>query len=106
MEFYIYQADVYCKPCADKIKAASTNRPLHPEDESSYDSDVYPKGPYENQESDTPDHCAGCRMFLENPLTQAGYDYLREKVAEYDNDSRGVPEVIQQWREFYPEAWE
>jgi hypothetical protein len=50
------------------------------EDESSYDSDEYPKGPYPNGggESDSPQHCADCREFLENPLTSDGYDYVRE----------------------------
>lgn len=105
MDQYIYNADVYCQECAKKIKANSTNRPLDPSDETSYDSDVYPKGPYSNQESDAPEHCAGCGIFLENPLTSEGYDYLREKIAEYDSECRGVPEIIKQWREFYSEAW-
>lgn len=49
-------------------------------DESSYDSGEFPKGPYGNGggESDTPQHCGGCHEFLENPLTSAGYRYIRE----------------------------
>src|SRR5208282_6160283 len=84
MEQYIYRADVWCHNCAEKIKlsqAASTNRPPNPEDETSYDSDVWPKGPYEDQESDSPEHCAGCGLFLENPLTQAGYRYVQMETA-------------------------
>lgn len=106
MEFYVYAADVWCTECAEKIKAESTNKPLQPEDETSYDSDMYPKGPYSEEETDVPEHCAGCKVFLENPLTQAGYDYLREKVAEYVDNGHGMPDVINEWREFYPEAWE
>src|SRR5208282_3297009 len=95
MEQYIYRADVWCHNCAEKIKlsqAASTNRPPNPEDETSYDSDVWPKGPYEDQESDSPEHCAGCGLFLENPLTQAGYRYVQEKLNEY---GAKLPDVAQ-----------
>jgi|SRR5208282_5912783 len=101
MEQYIYRADVWCHNCAEKIKlsqAASTNRPPNPEDETSYDSDVWPKGPYEDQESDSPEHCAGCGLFLENPLTQAGYRYVQEKLNEY---GAKLPDVAQEWADFY-----
>jgi hypothetical protein len=57
-------------------------------DQSSYDSDEYPKGPYPDGggEADTPQHCDHCHCFLENPLTSDGYDYVREKQnAEWDS---------------------
>lgn len=49
-------------------------------DESSYDSDEFPKGPYLDGggESDTPQHCGACHEFLENPLTDDGLEYVRE----------------------------
>jgi hypothetical protein len=57
-------------------------------DESSYDSDEWPKGPYGNGggESDCPQHCGDCHEFLENPLTPDGYQYVRENYcAQWDS---------------------
>ena len=66
-----------------------------PEDETTFDSDQYPKGPYCNGggESDCPNHCDGCKVFLENPLTQDGENYVREQA-----DKGHIPD---EWREFY-----
>jgi len=105
---YIYQADTYCEDCANAIKkqlSTSGNVPTNL-DETQYDSDSYPKGPYHEQEADAPQHCARCTRFLENPLTQAGYEYLREMVREHQVHGRGKDEVIQEWVDFYPEAFE
>lgn len=103
---YIYRGDVYCEICADAIKAkldAEGRTPANPKDEGSYDSDDYPKGPYFNQESDAPEHCARCGLFLENPLTREGYRYLNQMIAEADDTGAGNEEVIKEWKEFYPE---
>lgn len=78
---YIYQADVYCEVCAERIKH-DTACPGNPDDESTFDSDAYPKGPFSDEESDTPEHCAGCGLFLRNPLTSDGVKYVRESAAE------------------------
>ncbi|MFN0317543.1 MAG: hypothetical protein ACKVQA_21165 [Burkholderiales bacterium] len=51
------------------------------------DSSEYPKGPYDEGggEADSPQHCGGCREFLENPLTPDGMEYVRDaKNAEWD----------------------
>jgi hypothetical protein len=104
---YIYQADTYCERCANEIKkelSLSGNVPANL-DETQYDSDAYPKGPYYGQEADSPEHCAKCGVFLENPLTQAGYEYLREMIREHQVNGRGKDEVIQEWTDFYPEAF-
>lgn len=103
MNAYIYQADIYCEECAREIKArlrkkieakldakidAINAATPDTNDESFYDSDEYPKGPYGNGggESDTPQHCARCKEFLENPLTSDGYAYVQEaKKAEWDS---------------------
>jgi hypothetical protein len=103
---YIYQADVYCQLCAKAIKDRLFEQglaPIDPSDESSYDSDDYPKGPYFYQESDSPEHCAACGEFLENPLTQAGYQYLNEMIQEHEQHGRGDKDVIETWKTFYPE---
>jgi hypothetical protein len=110
-EAYIYRAALVCKECGDKIKAqlaAEGKAPANPEDERSFDSDDYPKGPYADGggESDVPESCDVCHKFLQNPLTQAGYRYLRELVQDHETSGRGSDEVIQEWKEFYPEAFD
>lgn len=115
MNAYIYCADIYCEECAAQIKRDLKSKGLRPvnyRDESTYDSDEYPKGPYENGggESDSPEHCgnharclnaivwpdgekSGC--FLENPLTQVGYEYVKQEHRD------GKNEVTQLWADFY-----
>ena len=59
---YIYEAEVWCDDCGESISAqllAEGRVPEDPHDEFSYDSDDFPKGPYNNdEETDTPEHCA------------------------------------------------
>jgi hypothetical protein len=100
MEFYIYRADVYCEPCGDQL-VEKLPKPENPLDERTYDSDDYPKGPYSWDlagPADTPQHCAECGVFLENPLTEEGYKYLAE-VTAYS----GVVDVsvLRTWENFY-----
>ena len=113
-EVYIYQADLYCAECGEQIKAEldtkmnADGHPLKPEgDETTYDSDTYPKGPYPDGggEADGPQNCAGCRKFLENPLTRDGYEYLRSMVHEAEAKGRGNEPHIREWKAFYPEAF-
>lgn len=81
---YIYQADTYCDDCGNAIcerLKAEGKAPEDTMDHSSYDSDDYPKSAdVENEESDTPHHCAGCGEFLRNPLTSAGYKYVQSAL--------------------------
>ena len=75
-------------------------------DETTYDSDDYPKGPYANGggEADTPQHCDECQLFLENPLTSDGVAYVREAIAEARRRRRGKLSVACNiWRKFYAE---
>ena len=86
MDAYIFQSDILCKDCGENIKKV-----LPPpsnyifDDESSYDSDQWPKGPFGNGggEADTPQHCGNCGLFLENPLTEDGEKYVIQKYLEY-----------------------
>jgi hypothetical protein len=102
MDVYIYQADLYCEDCGQKICKAlkrAGKAPKDPSDEYSYDSDDYPKGPTDEGEADSPNHCANGEkcvnaqtlkwkgkkvgkvgMFLETSLTSDGVDYLCEMV--------------------------
>ena len=82
MEYYTHDADIWCSECASHI---------------SDDLD----GPYEDQEADVPQHCAGCHEFFENPLTDEGYRYVEEKIVEHITNGRGNFKVLKEWIEFY-----
>lgn len=107
MNAFIYAADIYCECCGQAIRDTITREgraPENPDNESSYDSDQFPKGPYANGggEADSPQHCASCRAFLENPLTDDGREYVRAAIA----DARPcigaeVDSPVEQWRAFY-----
>lgn len=98
MNVYIYQADLYCEDCGAEIRSELTlagKAPADPENEYSYDSDDFPKGPFPDGEADCPQHCGACDVFLENPLTSDGYAYVREMLIE------GHSEIVSMWAEFY-----
>ena len=73
MEFYIYKASYYCGPCGKEIMA-SLPTPPDKDDEYTYDSDDYPKGPYlaSQTEADYPMSCEVCELPLGNMLTEYG----------------------------------
>ena len=100
MNDYIYRADIWCEECTDKIRD-TVRCPLSAINMLSglWDSNDWPKGPYPNGggESDSPQHCAGCGLFLENPLTEDGRRYVREALALSTSD----PKIIAQWSAFY-----
>ena len=102
MNVYMYLAALYCEVCGEKIKEeldAAGQRPEDPDDEGSFDSDDYPKGPYPDGggEADTPQHCDECCLFLENPLTDEGVHYVREKIHCAARSSI----AIKVWKPFY-----
>jgi hypothetical protein len=135
MQAYIYNADMYCEDCGLAIRESLDSlyarigipTGFDPDDESSYDSGDYPKGPIsqEENEADSPYHCgAGDRClnalecprhddhkhgcFLENRLTVDGMAQLAkmyQEQAEYYYDhgkhdhSCGV--VAELWIPFY-----
>ena len=72
MEAYVYQAAMLCADCAHAIQDRLGSSDAH----ESLDSGDYPQGPYGDGggESDTPQHCEKCHVFLENPLTPEGDD--------------------------------
>ena len=89
MDAYIFQADVYCVTCADVLMEdirAAGGVPANPEDESSYESDDFPKGPFPDAggESDCPQHCAACGVYLEAPLTPSGVTNALDALDESD----------------------
>src|SRR5208337_3581974 len=92
--------------CAKEIAADiqqnyPNEMPADPTDEHSYDSDNYPKGPFFDEESDAPEHCAGCHIFLENPLTSHGQEYMMQMVDGAVAKGRGDEPHIKEWMDFY-----
>jgi hypothetical protein len=103
MQAYIYQADIYCEDCGRAIRRrirAEGNAPANPKDETSYDSDQYPKGPTDNGggESDKPEHCGACHCPLGNDLTTHGVEYVLE-YAEQALKSGQENKVTSEWVE-------
>ena len=108
---YIYNADLYCKPCGitiiEQLNEALdkdtrntlgwSNNPDLYEDSNSWPQE-YPRG---EGESDSPDHCGNCQRFLGRNLTDDGIAYIFEHYWE-DLDRDGViGEVVQGWLDFY-----
>lgn len=109
----IYQADVWCDDCANAIRErleAECKAPEDVEDECSYDSDEYPKYASDDDESDSPQHCAAgeeCFNAIELPsgrkvgqlfgsLTSDGVEYVRSQALK-----DGSNEVVKLWVEHF-----
>jgi hypothetical protein len=104
MNVFAYKVALYCEPCGDKIRTDLDNRGETPADidlEHTYDSDSYPKGPYEAGEADCPHHCEQCGAFLENALTVDGYAYATDAVVEACRAGRWDAEALTTWAPFY-----
>jgi len=102
MDVFIFQASLYCDSCGRKIREsldAKGEQPADVRDERTYDSDEYPKGPYQDAggESDSFQHCESCETFLRNSLTTQGVSYAVEALQRWLDDSSGRPEVLDQW---------
>jgi len=96
----MYQADLFCEDCGEEIRDALTNSgnaPDDPDDEYSYDSDDFPKGPESSGESDSVHHCGsgdacvnaiilpyGSKIgaWLGNDLTEEGLQSVCEAVQD------------------------
>lgn len=85
MDTYIYQADIYCEECAQKISNKIMVKPekiFDTRNLKGLSSDEFPHGPFPNGggEADTPQHCGNCGLFLENALTGDGECYVRARI--------------------------
>ena len=89
---YVYRAALYCASCIEGTVGVPSD-----------DSDMWPQGPYADGggEADYPQHCDECGVFLENPLTDDGREYVELAIAGFDHDASGNADVINEWREFY-----
>lgn len=52
-------------------------------------------------EADMPQHCDGCGVFLENPLTSDGYGSVIDALAKFRVHGRGDAEALEAWALFY-----
>jgi len=104
MNAYLYQAELFCADCGEHLRSvlplpAGANL----DDESTWDSDAYPKGPVADGggEADSPQHCGDCNEFLQNPLTPDGIAYVRKALTIYESTGEGRDLILAQWRDFY-----
>ena len=95
---YIYNADIYCDSCGAEIVEDCEKSGQCDEG----DSNEYPQWAGDGGgEADCPQHCGNCGEFLENPLTQYGYEYVREAIAAFHASGRGRREIVKLWANFY-----
>lgn len=97
---YIYLADLWCDSCGQAIRTRlrrEGHAPANPADESSYESDEFPKFAGDPGEADWPQHCGAgdeCLEAIELPsgrkigallsteLTGEGIRYVQEAIEE------------------------
>ena len=99
-DVYMYQAALHCEDCGEAIRAdlrKAGKAPEDEDDENSYDSDDFPKGPFGagGGEADSVQHCdggAGCLnaitlpcgskigAWLGNELTEDGISWLSSSI--------------------------
>ena len=103
MTTYVFQAALLCEECGLRTK-------LHlcgSEELADYsllgDSDRYPQGPFSDGggEADSPAHCDSCGLFLANPLTADGEEYVREALCECHEPTHVCSDVCRAWGTFY-----
>jgi hypothetical protein len=122
--WYIYDADLYCKPCGEAIQGqlldetcdcsgcdcgteckpeCASNIPERQfeiavtEDSNSWPQE-YSKG---EGESDSPDHCGNCQRFLGRHLTDDGVEYVKQSAIDELARNGAIGEVVQGWLDYY-----
>lgn len=67
------------------------------------DTDTFPAGPFADGggESDSPQHCADCGLFLENDLTEDGLAYVAGTVGRDLSGGLLSSVAVQTWGPFY-----
>ncbi|MBT9134403.1 MAG: hypothetical protein DDT38_01134 [Firmicutes bacterium] len=102
-QFYIYSASMLCSGCAEEVMA-NTAKPVDydADNESSWDSGDYPKGPYNANlcEADSPAHCNRCGVFFENPLTDEGRAWVRDLLEQRGHDTT-APQCVHEYKKAY-----
>ena len=87
MDAFIYRAALFCPDCARDVMRRLPAK--------ADDSDAWPQGPYPHGggEADAPQHCDKCGVFLENPLTPEGGEYVEALAAEHDTPGLSWAEI-------------
>jgi hypothetical protein len=98
MNAYIYQGALLCEGCAEKVrqhKQETTTWARFSDNEQ-----IYPQGPDSDGggKADSPQHCDHCGVFLENPLTSAGEEYVKETC---QGPVSQLNAIELEWRERY-----
>lgn len=118
---FIYCADVYCDDCGNAIRKRLTEEgkaPADPSDEWSYESDDFPKCADDDEESDTPEHCAvgeNCINAIEiedgrvgllfGELTSDGENYVEDSINEANrNGNTWSRAVVGLWYQHYTDG--
>lgn len=107
MDAYVYKAALLCADCAQARIIQVEEMAVKPRGYPS-DSDAYPQGPYPQGggEADSPQHCDDCSLFLENPLTGDGMEYIANNIIGHFRDREdGKAEVLQLWAKEYNIPW-
>ena len=118
MDVYMYKADLYSAAGVAAVLgvtgeveaglgALAAARGIDRADESSFDSDDFPKGPYPDGggEADYPVHCAATGEFMDNPLTEDGSAYVKQAFRAFKADGRGDAETLSTWADAYPNEY-
>lgn len=89
--YYAADADTWCEDCTIKRYGSTEGRDHEGNDIGA----AFP-----DSSSDTPCHCAGCGVFLENPLTSEGESYVLQAIIE-DLAAGRASAAVTEWAPFY-----
>ena len=111
---YAFDADTYCEDCTEKMYPGATDWRRDGFDPSDYtDSEGNELHPiFGDDESDHPDHCGRCGVFLENALTSDGYAtvirILSDTAIRWEDKTREYREAyFDRYSDaFDPDDWE
>lgn len=103
--YYTYKADHLCQGCGEAKRTSLRLQglaPADPSNESSYDSDDFPKGPHVDtwDAVDSPVHCGHCGAFIPIGLSSAGVDYVCEALQAFVSGGKGDPQTLATWADF------
>lgn len=98
---YAYNAAMWCDDCAAAVMRELDARGVA----DTGDSNGYPQADGSSGEADSPQHCDDCGVFLENPLTSDGWDYVREAITADVAAGRYDSVACREWAPFYGYPW-
>ncbi len=90
-DYFTADADTWCEDCLTSRYGSTEGA----------DAEGNGIGAVFGEESDTPQYCAGCGAFLENPLTPDGVAYVVEAVVEALAHGRADSVALTDWAPYY-----